>query len=103
MRSRGVRARMPNGRCAQIRLHVGGLFVAVRNTPRVPLTSDPSPSGPACCTEEFDPSRAPARPSKGREIPIGRVEAALNLGALELERRQLPIRVAFAMTINKAQ
>jgi hypothetical protein len=31
------------------------------------------------------------------------VEAAHNMGAFEHERRQLPIRVAFAMTINTAQ
>ena len=42
-------------------------------------------------------------PCKGREISIGRVEATINLGVFELERRQLPIRLASAMTINKAQ
>jgi hypothetical protein len=31
------------------------------------------------------------------------MEAAHNMGAFEHERRQLPIRVAFAVTINTAQ
>ena len=39
---------------------------------------------------------------KGQEVAITRVFTTHNMGAFELQRRQLPIRVAFAMTINKA-
>ena len=42
-------------------------------------------------------------PSEGREILISRVEMTQNMGSFVLKRCQLPIRVAFAMTINKAQ
>ncbi len=42
-------------------------------------------------------------PKKDREVAITKVFTTHNMGAFQLERRQLPIRVAFAMTINKAQ
>ena len=42
-------------------------------------------------------------PMKGQEVAITRVFTTHNMGAFELQRRQPPIRVAFAMTINKAQ
>eukprot|EP00889_Picochlorum_renovo_P006332 jgi/Picre1/33362/NNA_008686.t1 len=42
-------------------------------------------------------------PRAGQEIPISRVEVTQDMGSFELKRCQLPIRVAFAMTINKAQ
>ncbi len=42
------------------------------------------------------------RPEKGREVAITRVFTTHDMGAFELQRRQLPIRVTFAMTISKA-
>ena len=42
-------------------------------------------------------------PKKGQEVAITKVFTAHNMDALEPERRQLPIRVAFATTIIKAQ
>ncbi len=42
-------------------------------------------------------------PKVGQEVAITKVFTTHNMGAFQLQRRQLPIRVAFAMTINKAQ
>ena len=42
-------------------------------------------------------------PKKGQEVAITEVFTTHDTGAFQLERRQLPIRVAFARTINKAQ
>ena len=39
---------------------------------------------------------------KGQEVAITRVFTTHNMGAFELQRRKLPIRVTFAMTISKA-
>jgi len=41
--------------------------------------------------------------SAGREILISRVEMTQDMGSFVIKRIQLPIRVAFAITINKAQ
>jgi ATP-dependent DNA helicase PIF1 len=41
--------------------------------------------------------------SAGKEILIGRAKLDQNMGSFHLQRCQLPIRVTFAMTINKAQ
>jgi ATP-dependent exoDNAse (exonuclease V) alpha subunit len=38
-----------------------------------------------------------------QDIAISWVEMTKDMGSFELKRCQLPIRVAFAMTINKAQ
>ena len=42
-------------------------------------------------------------PMKGQEVAITKVFTTHNMGAFELQRRQLPIRVAFAMTNDDQQ
>ena len=42
-------------------------------------------------------------PMKGQEVAITKVFSTHNMGAFELQRRQLPIRVAFAMTNDDQQ
>lgn len=42
-------------------------------------------------------------PSAGKEIPISRAKLDQKMDGFHLQRCQLPIRVAFAITINKAQ
>ena len=84
-----------------IRLKVGAPIIALRN-----ITKGVSNGTRMVVTKLLRHSikaRVLHGPSEGREILISRVEMTQNMGSFELKRCQLPIRVAFAMTINKAQ
>jgi hypothetical protein len=84
-----------------IRLKVGAPIIALRN-----ITKGVSNGTRMVVTKLLRHSikaRVLHGPSEGREILISRVEMTQNMGSFVLKRCQLPIRVAFAMTINKAQ
>eukprot|EP00889_Picochlorum_renovo_P006315 jgi/Picre1/33345/NNA_008669.t1 len=84
-----------------IRLKVGAPIIALRN-----ITKGVSNGTRMVVTKILNHSikaRVVHGPSTGREVLITRVVMTQSLGSFVLQRTQLPIRVAFAMTINKAQ
>ena len=84
-----------------IRLKVGAPIIALRN-----ITKGVSNGTRMVVTKILNHSikaRVVHGPSTGREVLIARVVMTQSLGSFVLQRTQLPIRVAFAMTINKAQ
>eukprot|EP00889_Picochlorum_renovo_P007403 jgi/Picre1/34433/NNA_001901.t1 len=84
-----------------IRLKVGAPIIALRN-----ITKGVSNGTRMVVTKILNHSikaRVVHGPSTGREVLITRVVMTQTLGSFVLQRTQLPIRVAFAMTINKAQ
>eukprot|EP00889_Picochlorum_renovo_P007393 jgi/Picre1/34423/NNA_001892.t1 len=84
-----------------IRLKVGAPIIALRN-----ITKGVSNGTRLVVTKILNHSikaRVVHGPSTGREVLITRVVMTQTLGSFVLQRTQLPIRVAFAMTINKAQ
>jgi hypothetical protein len=84
-----------------IRLKVGAPVIALRN-----LTKGVYNGTRMVVTKLLQHSiraRVLHGPSAGKEIPIGRAKLDQNMGSFHLQRCQLPIRVAFAITINKAQ
>ena len=84
-----------------IRLRVGAPIIALRN-----ITKGVYNGTRMVVTKLLQYSitaRVLHGPRAGQEIPISRVEVTQDMGSFELKRCQLPIRVAFAMTINKAQ
>ena len=84
-----------------LRLKVGAPIIALRN-----ITKGVSNGTRMVVTKLLRNSifaRVLHGPKKGQEVAITKVFTTQNMGAFQLERRQLPIRVAFAMTINKAQ
>ena len=84
-----------------IRLKVGAPIIALRN-----LTKGVSNGTRIVVTKLLQHSikaRVLHGPSAGKEILISRVQLDQAMGSFHLQRCQLPIRVAFAITINKAQ
>ena len=84
-----------------LRLKIGAPIIALRN-----ITKGVSNGTRMVVTRLLRNSifaRVLHGPKKGQEVAITKVFTTHNMGAFQLERRQLPIRVAFAMTINKAQ
>ena len=84
-----------------LRLRIGAPVIALRN-----ITKGVSNGTRMVVTRLLRNSifaRVLHGPKKGQEVAITKVFTTHNMGAFELQRRQLPIRVAFAMTINKAQ
>ena len=84
-----------------IRLKVGAPIISLRN-----ITKGVSNGTRMVVTKILNLSikvRVVHGPSTGREVLITRVVMTQSLGSFVLQRTQLPIRVAFAMTINKAQ
>ena len=84
-----------------LRLKVGAPVIALRN-----ITKGVSNGTRMVVTRLLRNSifaRVLHGPTKGQEVAITKVFTTHNMGAFELQRRQLPIRVAFAMTNDDQQ